>query len=944
MLTQKETMTNVHTSCDLQDITRAGITQDIGVVAVVDTGGILLAISSGHSDRTWVKRKVRLEELGVVFTTQVFHKDIDGAIQEGIDFCAHEKPPKTMTYACDILFSHRTYVNMRMQSDGKLVIEIEDFDRQLLLGVNTIVDTANVIGRLTANTDQVGTANDLCKAVFTLSSYDRAMTYKFLDDLSGEVIYELKDDDNVKSSFLGLRFPAGDIPLSARRAYVDNPVRFIADVHKPSCDLIQKPGSDISLSQSFLRGCVAAHRSYLQAMKVKGSISIAVTTVEGNLWGLVVMHSYTQTIIPTIEDRVTYAILASVTSTQVQNIENAERLNMETTIKTLVSQIDCKSSLGLFIVQNKTALLETFSADSITLITHDGPPTTVGGDGVTLQDLPTELVNEPLKCGRLESPLRSFACLSVLGYKLVFTRRCSYNPIMWAGNPDKLRASEVSPEMARPRQSFEKYMDHRSQNPPPFTKRDRAVLTMTGDLLKSVIHQMKLEYAEKKIVLAQRASHAVEMKSDQNYAFFANMSHELRTPLHAISGIFEIVKNAHNSSIVTDERRREILRYSLIGLDTCNDMMNTLNDILAIVRNTHEKDHVDVSLVMIKDIFNSTSNGLGTFAAKNGVRLKIAFDCHTDKLVRIDVQKTIQIYNNIVGNAIKFTSDEADSRKKVDVRIDILDSLQSVRENWTKVSGEFAGRHVAAEDWNREECMVLCKWMIFQTRDYGVGIRVDDMEKVFEKFTQIHEVSTKKFASTGLGLHVTLLNVRAMRGFVAVASTLGIGSLFLCALPVEDASGERRKSSVDPTAAHPQEFRSDPVNLVVVDDSKINIMIAKKQIERAFVNAKVHTALNGKLAVEQVERLMKDCVHIDGIFMDYHMPTLSGTEASREIRKRNVHVPITMLTADITETSRQNMIASGVDLILLKPSKPQEVVGMCEKMIRMARSRTYDAL
>lgn len=526
---------------------------------------------------------------------------------------------------------------------------------------------------------------------------------------------------------------------------------------------------------------------------------------------------------------------------------------------------------------------------------------------------------------------------------MVFTRRCSYNPIMWAGNPDKLRASEVSPGMIRPRQSFEKYMDHRSQNPPPFTKRDRVVLTMTGDLLKSVIHQMKLAYAEKKIILAQRDSHAVEMKSEKDHAFFANISHELRTPLHAIAGIFEFIKNEYHDG-VDNERMQEIMRYTLIGLDTCNDIMNTLNDILAIVKNTHERDKVDVTLVMIKEIFNSTSRALGMFAKKNGVCLTVAYDCHTDKLVRIGVHNTIQIYNNICGNAIKFTSNEVGSRKKVDVRIDLLYSQKSVKELWAKVSDEFAGRRVATEDWDREECTVLCKWLIFETRDYGVGIRGEDMEEVFEKFSQIHEVSTKKFASTGLGLHITLLNIRAMRGFLAVASTLGIGSLFFCALPVEDASDETPNNSVDPTTAHTQEFSSDPINLVVVDDSKVNIMIAKKQIERVFVNAKVHTALNGTLAIEQVERLLKECVRIDGIFMDYHMPILSGIEASREIRKRNVRVPITMLTADITETSRQNMIASGIDLILLKPSKPQEVVGMCEEMIRMARSRTYNAL
>lgn len=90
-------MHDAHASCDLQDITRARITQDIGVVAVINTSGVLFAISSGHSDRGWVKREVRANDLGLLTIAQVFHKDIVGAIERGIMFCANEKPPKVRT-------------------------------------------------------------------------------------------------------------------------------------------------------------------------------------------------------------------------------------------------------------------------------------------------------------------------------------------------------------------------------------------------------------------------------------------------------------------------------------------------------------------------------------------------------------------------------------------------------------------------------------------------------------------------------------------------------------------------------------------------------------------------------------------------------------------------------------------------------------------------------
>lgn len=924
--------TYTHAVCDRQDITRAKITQDIGVVVVVDTAGILLAISSDHARRGWVKRDVSLEDVGKVHITQVFHEDVARVIEEGVEFCAHEKPPNARTYICDIFFAHRTYVSMLAQSDGRLVVEIEDFNRQLL-AVNTIVDTANVIGKLTANTGQVDTVNNLCRELFKHSSYDRVMTYKFLDDLSGEVVYELKDDDVVHSSFLGMRFPPGDIPLPARKAYVDNPVRFIADVSKPSCHMIQK-SDDISLARSFLRGCVAPHRSYLRAMEVRSSLSIAITNMDGELWGLIAMHSYTQPIVPTIEDRVSHAILASVASGHVQHLEKVERLAIETRIKSLVSQIDTRESLGVFIVQNEKLLLETFNIDSVSLFAPDAPPTTVGEGGVTLEDLPAES-GDPLTCGELTKPLRSFACLSVLGYKIVFTRTCTYNPIAWAGNPSELNVSTISSDMVMPRQSFEQYLDHKSQNPPPFTKQDRLVFARTGDLLKSIIHQMKIEYFERKIAQARQQSHVVEQKSDEDYAFFATMSHELRTPLHAINGVFEIIQDM-------DRGDNSIRRYTAIGLETCKDMMRTLNDILTIVKKTHEHKQIDISLVMVKEVFSSTSNGLRMFASKNGVRLDVAFECCADKLVRVDVHKTIQIYNNIGGNAIKFSTDPGrNSKTDVEVRVHLVDSEDSVKELWSQICRQYAGSHIATKEWDREISVTLCRWLVFQTRDHGCGIHQDDMPQMFKKFAQIGSVIKKKFASTGLGLHIGLLNVEAMNGILSVASTPDEGSVFFCAIPVEDASGETKKASSFSSASSEDdsvgpEFSDRHVVFVVVDDSKVNVMIAKKQIEREFVHAEVHTAANGKLGVQLVESLENQGVHMDGIFMDYHMPVTSGIEATQQIRKTNKSVPIAMLTADITETSRSSMLASGADLILLKPSKPGQIAETCTSMIMLA--------
>ncbi|CAN0253209.1 unnamed protein product [Ectocarpus sp. 6 AP-2014] len=932
-----------HAMCDRIDISRTRTTQDIGVVAVIDASGCVLAISTGHFVHEWVSKDVGLVDLGIVTITKVFHNDVASAIFRGISLMADEKIPLSRTFVCDIFFAHRTYVSILAQSNKTFAVEIEDFDRSLLADY-TMLSVKTMVRTLTSNATQDNTVNDLCDAVFVNSSYDRAMTYKFLDDFSGEIIHEIKRDGLDKPSFVGQRFPAGDLPLPARKEYVLNPIRFIADVDKPSCNLLYI-SDDIRLTQSFLRGIVAPHKNYMRAMGVRSSLSIGVANLDGELWGLVTLHSYSASRIPTIEDRSAYAVLSSVASRHVQYIETKERMDTERRVKALVSQIQSTRSFGAFVVQNKDQLLKTFNMDSVSLFTPEGATTTVGEHAAVLADIPVS--NEPLICGSLNQPRRSFVCLTVLGYKMVFTRETSYKSISWAGDPNELHLDRSQSEYAMPRRSFENYVEHDSKNAPPLTKRDKGVFSMTVELLKNRIHQIKIDHVEKMVAKAKLDSKHIEMKSDENYAFFANMSHELRTPLHAIGGVFDILHDLEDGCKYGELVRR----YSKIGIGSCKDMMKTLNDILTIVKRAHEHQQFEVSLVTINDIFNSTSNGLTVFASKNSVSIDIVLECDTQRLVRTDVPKITQIYNNIAGNAIKFS----DVNGNVEIRIHFLGSAESVTNMWNDVSSMYTDRYDASahcEDACEKETAKsvtptgnLCKWLVIQTRDEGCGIRQDDMSKIFRKFVQVGDVVTKKFASTGLGLHISLANAIAMRGRLCIASTPGEGTLLFCAVQVED-SGETVATTTRDDQVQQNtlgsKFGNDPLVFVVVDDSKVNVMIAKKQIERVFVNARVHTASDGKLGVELVERLTSTGVTLDGIFMDYHMPVMSGLEATRQIRKLGLEFPIAMLTADVTEISRQAMLGSGADFILLKPSRPFEIVEMCTKMIQSRRSITVD--
>ena len=144
--------------------------------------------------------------------------------------------PKSRTYPLDIYYSTKTYVTVFVQGDDTITVEVEDFERQLSL--KTVVDASNDIARIVCISTQDDSINELCNIVYKRSNYDRAMTYKFLPDKSGQVIHECKNEKGTIVIFRAA-FPSHDIPDPARKAYVDNPVRFIADIRRPNCELTQ---------------------------------------------------------------------------------------------------------------------------------------------------------------------------------------------------------------------------------------------------------------------------------------------------------------------------------------------------------------------------------------------------------------------------------------------------------------------------------------------------------------------------------------------------------------------------------------------------------------------------------------------------------------------------------------------------------------------------------
>jgi len=161
-----------------------------------------------------------------------------------------------------------------------------------------------------------------CDIMFDLlSTYDRGMVYRFNDDLSGDVIHEIKRNDSIQPSYVGLRFPASDIPQSARQLYVKNAVRYIRNVDAVDVPVVSLNNETVDMTQTRCRSCHKAHLVYMKNMGVVCSMSIVIVVEGGELWGLLAFHGYRQPgFKPSLHQRVACESIANVVSARVETV------------------------------------------------------------------------------------------------------------------------------------------------------------------------------------------------------------------------------------------------------------------------------------------------------------------------------------------------------------------------------------------------------------------------------------------------------------------------------------------------------------------------------------------------------------------------------------------------------------------------------------------------
>ncbi|CBJ33980.1 Phytochrome-like protein 3 [Ectocarpus siliculosus] len=761
----------------------------------------------------------------------------------------------------------------------------------------------------------------LCDALAkSMPAYDRVMVYRFApdgsgqDDGSGEVVHEsVRAGADIGSSYLNLRFPALDIPPIARKLFKLVGVRFIADTSAPAVPMItlhDQASSPLDLFRSALRAPAECHLRYLRNMGVKASLVVSIA-VDGGTWGLFSFHSYTRTVHPSCEERLSVEMAASVVSSLISRYQREEIAATALSLSRTLGNLGNYTRVNDFLSADHHSLLGILDVDAVILCEHLRSVTLYGKKDITLsleecQELRNGDGDESSEMAISFRTLgaRGVAFFWVRSFFVAFLRGSIANSVKWAGNPD---APVNKDEVMTPRASFELFMRTSGA-------RCKAWSPLTVDLLNMVRQGFSSQlYAE-------------ALPADLQETF-ARVSHELRTPFHGVMGALEILEAGNG--IMGAEEQLDVIRSAL----RCGgSMMSTLNDILEIAKDRNNTEVVRGRFSASGPIVLAVA-AMGLFAAAESVELTVEIGPPDDVLeVTGDMRRIKAIVQNLVNNAIKFTP----SGGKVRISLVVFDSLQEVTDWWAKETGRFGAQTWMASSGGESApgtgSSQAIKWHVYCVEDSGIGVLPADLPHLVEAYRQISHGASRSHAGTGLGLHICRTHMEAMCGSFGIASTFSEkdtsgGTLFAVVLPLD---------SEEPGAA---------VNTQEPLEAEVNLRLLDHKIRRFFkdngADVEVMSATDGFIALEMHEAARRNQSHgsvLAGMFIDFHMPDLDGIECTKRIRLLEAdngwsRIMICGCTADPTQAIRRVFQNAGGDEVISKPWCPGQVESICNAMV-----------
>jgi signal transduction histidine kinase/ActR/RegA family two-component response regulator len=387
--------------------------------------------------------------------------------------------------------------------------------------------------------------------------------------------------------------------------------------------------------------------------------------------------------------------------------------------------------------------------------------------------------------------------------------------------------------------------------------------------LQSLILSFRFAFTLQKAKL--EAEQGLKAKSE----FLSTMSHEIRTPLNSVIGMSNLM--LLNNPRKDQREQLDVLQFS------ANNLLSIVNDILDYNKIEAGKIHFENIDTDLTTILSNIVAGAQYASKEKGISIELNIDPNFNKIVKTDPTRLAQVIQNLVINAVKFTQEGG-----------IIVSLAIKEQINNTVT------------------------LLFSIKDTGIGIPKEKQLLIFDQFTQADSSTSRGYGGTGLGLAISKKILSLFGSELKVESEPGKGSNFFFTINYLLSHTEIVKPAVIDSSEVVAAKQLKDITILLVEDNKINILVAKTFLEKWGAN--VDVAENGEEAISMLNTSRHQLV-----LMDLHMPVMDGFTAIKIIREKGIIIPIVALSASLPSEIEQVIKQLAIDDFVLKPFEPNEL-------------------
>lgn len=818
--------------------------------------------------------------------------------------------PKKGRRLIEALVKNQSYFGVRYSSNGLEILELDLDSKSEHVDENAIYLT-NLPLMMQEVQEQDSIKNlsaFIAKKFKQITGFDRVMVYQYDDEWNGEVVAEEKEAR--LEPFLGLHYPASDIPAQARALYEKNWIRIIPTVdYKPS-PLVPAALQSLDLSNSVVRSVSPIHIRYLKNMGVGASMSISLI-VDGQLWGLVACHHYSGAHHVPLNVRIGCEAYGQLISWHIKTLAAAEALSSqiqgEVALQKVLSVFGGKDSFQSAAKNSEAELLKLFGANGIVIRLGD-ESVKLGHDpgevfcsavakalvGRTVLDpLVTKEVTQfpalrDLPFNEKASGLMALALSPNHNYYILCTRPEERFSVNWAGDPNTKSKVDVNNPDQRldPRGSFALWAQMHEGQSCSWSAHSIDLLKKFGLLFFKIVIERK--------EIIERSNNELKELNRAKDEFVATVSHELRTPLNAIIGWTDLALSGE----LEEQKFPEALRIIQRNARSQNQLVSDLLDVSRIISG---KMRLSVRNMRVTEVVEAVLLSFTPAADAKKIQFISHLDDSADSIIG-DPNRVQQVVWNLLSNAIKFSP--KGSRIWINVRR---------RSSQMEVS----------------------------VQDEGVGLDEKDFDKIFGRFEQVDSSVSRRAGGLGLGLAISKHIVELHGGKLEVESRgPGKGSLFRALFPIAPVQPKKNEPDLPiddrfkgaEKVPEEQKALKGEVILIVEDDPDASRFL--RLLLQAY-GAKTHFAFNGLEAMEVLREYKSE---IGIVLSDIGMPQMDGYQLITEIRASKdpqiSSLCAVALTAFGRPQDRITALKAGFDSYIAKPVMQEELITVLETVCK----------